>query len=173
MPVKRNNTRRSDESSSASQRAVSRVRSEGLRLPDKPDEGVPRLPRDLSEVSDVVLMRLLSEYTQWLSYLGTIVAQAEIDEQEAENQAESLGDMIMVKNWGGTSSDRVSLAKAHRGIDPEYLQRRSAFAEAKAYRKMIGRLYDNVDGEKFTVSRELTRRIGREPVERRDRRWNT
>lgn len=176
MTVKRKTTTESsldNASSSVRQQALSRVRREGLLLPPKPDEGAPRLPRELSEISDPVLMTLLSEYTQWASYLGTIVVQAEIDEQEAENTAETLGATIMVKNWGGGRDDRVSLAKAHRETDPEYLKARAVWAEAKAYRKLIGRLYDNVDGEKATVSREITRRVGREPVERRDRRWNT
>jgi hypothetical protein len=149
------------------------VRSNGLLLPRKPEEGVPRLPWDITDLTDMQLMQLLSGYTQWASYLGIVVAQAEIDEMEAENNMETLGAQIMVANWKGTSADRVTLAKATRETDPEYLKARTAYAEARAYRKMVCRLYDNVDGEKATVSRELTRRVGREPAERRDRRWNT
>lgn len=153
--------------------AVARVRSSGLELPSKPDDGVPRLPADITELTDAQLMQLLSAYTQHASWIGIVVAQAEIDETEAENNMETLGAQIMVKNWGGTSADRVSLAKACRETDPEYLKLRASHAALKAFRKMVGRMYDNVEGEKFTVSRELTRRIGREPAERRRDRWST
>lgn len=142
-------------------------------LPLKPDDVVPRLPRDPTELTDSQMMELLARYTAHASYIGTMVAMAEIDEAEAENNMETVGATIMVKNWGGTSADRVSLAKAHRETDPEYLKARAVHSEAKAYRKLVSRLYDNVDGEKATISRELTRRVGREPAERRDRRWNT
>lgn len=149
------------------------MRSNGLELPGKPEDSVPRLPRDITDVTDSQLMELLSRYTQHSSYLGIVVAQAEIDETEAENNMETLGAQIMVANWGGTSADRVTLSKAHRETDESYLAARSAYAEARAYRKLVGRLYDNVDGEKATVSREITRRVGREPAERRNARWNT
>lgn len=149
------------------------MRAVGLTLPSQPDDVVPRLPRDITERTDAQLMQLLSEYTQHASWIGIVVAQSEIDETEAFNNMETLGAQIMVKNWGGTSADRVSLAKAYRETDAEYLKMRAAHAAAKAYRKMISRLYDNVEGEKFTVSRELTRRIGREPAERRRDRWST
>lgn len=149
------------------------MRDAGLTLPIRPEDAVPRLPRDITERTDAQLMQLLSEYTQHASYVGVVVAQAEIDETEAFNNMETFGAQVMVKNWGGTSADRVTLAKAARETDPEYLKLRAEHSRAKAYRKMVGRLYDNIDGEKFTVSRELTRRIGREPAERRDRRWNT
>lgn len=118
-------------------------------------------------------MELLSRYTQHASFIGVVVAQAEIDEEEAENNMETLGAQIMVANWGGTSSDRVTLAKANRETNGEYLKARDTYAQARAYRKIVGRLYDNVDGEKATVSREITRRVGREPAERRNVRWNT
>lgn len=134
---------------------------------------MPRLPRDITELTDAQLMNLLARYTDWASFLNVIVAQAEIDEAEAAGDLETKGATIMVKNWGGTSGDRVTLAKAQRETDPDYLAMRAEHAKAKAYRKMIGSLYENVDGEKFTVSRELTRRIGREPAERRRDRWST
>lgn len=134
---------------------------------------MPRLPSDITELTDAQLMRLLSAYTDHSSYIGVVVAQAEIDETEAFNNMESLGAQIMVSNWKGTSAERVTMAKAARETDPAWIELRDIHANAKAFRKLIGRLYDNVDGEKFTVSRELTRRIGREPAERRRDRWST
>jgi hypothetical protein len=168
MPIHR---RKPGSSESASHKAVLRVRAEGLELPRKPDEGAPRLPRELSEISDRKLMSLFAEYTEWSSFLGTKVALAEIDETEKDNIYGDMRAAHMVRNWGGGKDDRVALSKAQSDTNPEVQQARDAYEEARAYRKMVGRFYDNMTSEAAVLSREITRRVGREPGERRTGRW--
>jgi hypothetical protein len=118
-------------------------------------------------------MRLLSEFTQWGSYLNTVVARAEIDESEAENLHGDLRAAKLVHNWGGGKDDRVTLSKAESDIDPHVRDARDNYEQARAYRKMVARLYENTCSEAAVLSRELTRRVGREAPERRERKYST
>lgn len=153
--------------------AQARLEREGLELPRKPKGEVPQLPHELAELSDDLLMRLFSRLTRWADYLAVQVTLAEIDEGSAESILGHAKAVVLVRDWGGTKEDRVTVARAEQTLDPDVRNALSVYQQAHAYRKMIGVLYSNVERDAGTVSRELTRRVGREPLERRDRRWNS
>lgn len=80
----------------------------------------------------------------------------------------------MVRDWGGSGKDRVTVAKAERSLDPDVMEQKQEVANRYAYRKMIGVLFINTEREAALVSRELTRRTGSyEAKPRRDVRWRS
>jgi hypothetical protein len=51
------------------------------------------------------------------------------------------------------------------------IEQQSRYNTARAHRKMLSTLADNMERAAMVISRELTRRVGREPIERRHRGW--
>lgn len=116
-------------------------------------------------------MQLFSKYVSWQNYLAVRVTEAEIAEATAQTELTVQQATAMVKSWTGTKEDRVAVAKAERELHPEVRAQQDRYDTARAHRKMLSTLADNMERAAAVVSRELTRRVGREPVERRHRGW--
>lgn len=157
------------ESARASLEARARARKEGLELPDKPKGDLPDLPRDLAELSDEDLMETFSEFTAWTNYVGGKFAIAEVDEEAAEAWLKKVEAMALVTANPGKGE--IMRAKAEQAVDPEVEDAREVRLNAYAYRKVLGALYENVQRSQAALSRELTRRVGRDGPERRNSRW--
>lgn len=127
---------------------------------------MPQLPEDIDELTDKLLMRLFMEFSAWAGYYGYRLAMAEVDEQEYENMLRVEEAKAIIRNWGGTSDARVTVAKAHRDADATVDAERQHLLEKKAVRKLIGTLHENVTRDMNLVSRELTRRTSYTPGER-------
>lgn len=143
----------------------------GIPLGDRPGNTVPTLPVDLADIDDRLLMQLFSKYIAWQNYIATRVTEAEIAEANAQTELTVAQSTAMVKSWTGTREDRVAMAKAERDLHPEVRGMQDRYDTARAHRKMLSTLADNMERAAMVVSRELTRRVGREPVERRHRGW--
>lgn len=158
-----------------SQRAAAELLKQGLYLPDAPgDEGIPRLQDidDLTSLSDEALMDVMSSMTAWAGYLSAQYALAVIDERCAEEVVAQAEALAIIREWGGASSDRVTIAKAQRTVDPDVIERKQDLLNKYAYRKLVEMQYQNVDREAAIVSRELTRRTsGADPKQRRTDRF--
>lgn len=80
--------------------------------------------------------------------------------------------MVLLSNWTGPKEDRVVVAKAQRDTDPEVTARREEHLRRYAVRKLTAMLFSNAERDASVVSRELSRRIGRQEVhERRVNKW--
>ena len=139
-----------------------------LPLPDRPNENrPPSLPSDLADLDDGELMSLMARLTRWSEWLNVRVTQIEAAEEGAKEQLEQVRNIAILSGEYGS----VTEAKAAAAQDPEVLEWQSKYNTEHAQRKLLKAMYDaNVD-RTFVVSRELSRRLGREPYERRDRRW--
>jgi hypothetical protein len=141
-------------------------------LPTRPEIEIPEIPRDLSEVSDKVLMTLFTDYVGWNNYLDVVRVDAEIEEANAETAVKVEEATAMVgAGWG--PKDKVTLARAERDVDPEVIAVRRRYEEARARRKMLTVLCGNLERGAALLSRELTRRVSRAPVEGRHAGWGT
>jgi hypothetical protein len=140
-------------------------------LGDKPGHAVPSLPVDLADIDDAKLMELFSLYVSWQNYIAVRVAQAEIAEAEAQTKLTVDQATALVKSWTGTKEDRVAVARAERELHPEVREQQDRYNTARAHRKMLTTLAENMERAAMVVSRELTRRVGRENTERRHRGW--
>lgn len=171
-PVARRRANLTLQMSEASETAAAKLKKQGLELPDKPESEIPRLPEDITEVGDENLMTLFVQLTAWAGFLSSQLACAFIDERAAENLVEVAEATSLIRDWGGTSKDRVTVAKAERMVDPDVQDQKQKHAEHYAYRKLVEVLYSNVDRDAAAVSRELTRRTsGADPKTRRADRW--
>lgn len=151
------------------ERAKARIEREQLQLPDRPrEERVPELEEDLADLSDADLMDELAIHTRWANYLNTQVALAEITEMSAERILNQVRNRARARSSGGSVTEH----KAKADLDEDVLEAAEEFENAKSYRKLLTSLYENTSSNASAVSRELTRRVGREGPERRDRKWN-
>lgn len=96
------------------------------------------------------------------------LAMAEVDERSAESQLAEYQAIASLRSEDKT----VNKAKARAYEDEDFIEARSAFQVAHAYRKLIEVSYENMDADSRLLSRELTRRVGREPRDERTRRWS-
>ena len=118
-------------------------------------------------------MNLFARYSAWANYIAVLLAEAEIGEANAATEWRVSQAEALVASWGGTKEERVTVAKAERELDPEVRAQEERYNNSRAHRKMLSTLADNMDRASALVSRELTRRLGRDQVERRLNRWTT
>lgn len=90
-----------------------------------------------------------------------------MDERFAAQRVERLAALQQIKNKGGS----VSAMKASTWADEDFGAAKEAEQEAYAYRKLVEALYNSVEKDSFVVSRELTRRIGRNDRDKRSDKW--
>lgn len=154
-------------------RAKAQLEIEGLHLAPKPKFSVPDVPTRITEMDDKALMNLFVRHTRWRGFLSGQQALAEVDERFAEDHLKVLEAKALIRDWGGSKEDRVAVARAERMNDPEVQDAMERVQGAYARRKLVQAMADASDKNVSLISRELTRRVGMEPTERRDRRWST
>jgi hypothetical protein len=154
-------------SSLAAQRELEK---QGLGNPPPRPVGEPPVlvADELTELRDRELMRLMTLLNQWAGFLGYQLSAAQVDERCAEKEVEKLTAFAQIRNKGGS----VSAMKAGANADENLVAAKQAEQEAYAYRKLVEALYNAVDKDSFVVSRELTRRIGRNDRDRRQDRYS-
>lgn len=149
-------------------KAAGALEDRELFLPTRPQGNVPALPDDPTELHDSALMSLFSSLTEWVGYMGTQLAAAEVDERSSSDALEQHKALSAVRN---ASEKTVTAAKARAYEDPAFVEAQEAYRERHAYRKLLEGLYKATEAKSTLLSRELTRRVGREPREGRAGRW--
>ena len=144
-------------------------------LPARPREPIPEVPEDITGLGDEDLIGLMTLLTRWSEHLGVQLAMAEVDERWAEAAMEKER---AIASLAGTDSDlEAGVAKAHaytasrakaKAYESEdFLEAEEKYYEAMSYRKLVAVLYNNSERWSALLSRELTRRVNRDPRERR------
>lgn len=152
------------------QKTVRRLRVKGLKLPQRPGEDAPELPPDLTELPDDALMSTFVELTNWSEFAGTRLAQAAVDEKQAETNLDRYRAIAAVK---AKSEKSVTAQKAAAAADPEVHEFMDTYNTAYATRKLLESIYNGLNAKAAVVSRELTRRVGRNDRESRAQRWSS
>ncbi len=143
-----------------------------VNLPPRPEFPLPELPVHLSTLSDDMLMELFVQFTLYANYAAGRLTRAEVKESEAEHALEVARASYMVGTWTGESSERVTISKAQALVDDEVEKAWEAYHQARAQRKLLGVVAASCERSAQVVSRELTRRVGRQEVhERRVGKW--
>lgn len=151
--------------------AIKYVANKGFRLAKKPDNEIPDLPRDITDLGDEDLMDLFVQLTSWTDHLSSQLAIAAIDEREADRSVSVAESQAMLNNWKGGTGDRVAVAKAMIAVDPTVIALVKDLDEKHAYRKLLETLFQNVERDSALVSRELTRRTSDSGLSSRKRRF--
>lgn len=143
------------------------VEKDGLDLPEKPEFTLPKLPTNLTDLSDDRLMRLMAKFARFQDYVDGQLKAVEIDEALAESRLEYQRAKYLVRTWEGNSSDKVTIAKAQAAVDPVVQKVADIHQTLRYKRKFMNVMADSLARDAAVLSRELSRRIGRDPVERR------
>jgi hypothetical protein len=152
-----------------STRTTQKMGRKGLKLRSRPEDDMPDLPANLTELNDDKLMELFVELTRWAEYAGTQLAAAAVDEKDAEAHLERCKAMAAVK---AKNEKSVTAQKAAAASDEEVLDADAEYRKNYAVRKLTEAIYSGADRKAAVVSRELTRRIGRSDRESRVTRWS-
>lgn len=139
-----------------------------MPLPEEPDDEVPRLPDDITGINDRRLMTLLSVFVAWQNYANAELARAEIIEEQAERHMKSVTALAMLRIDAKTVTEQKNVAQDR----PEVVAATEVWLTAYARRKLLKVAAEGYENMGFVVSREITRRIGRDPQERRNVRMN-
>jgi hypothetical protein len=137
-------------------------------LPPRPQERIPEVPDDITELGDRSLVAMMTLLTRWAEHLGVQLAMAEVDERWAEAAMEKERALALLD---GTAKD-VTQRKAKAYESEAYLEAEEKYHEAMAYRKLVSVLFTNAERWSALLSRDLTRRVNRDPRERRVDRHN-
>lgn len=130
-------------------------------LPDRPSASIPDLPHDMDDLSDSDLMEAYREFVAWVSFAKAELVKAEIAEEYEAHTLRVTEAHCLIQQWDTESkSDRVTLAKARRDVDPQVVSQQEALLAARAYRKLSEALFDRCERGAQLLSRELTRRVG-------------
>jgi hypothetical protein len=135
------------------------------RFDPEPNYDIPEVPWDITDISDALLMEHFSKQLAWQNYLATQVAKAEIEEADAESFLKTKEAVVML------TGKKVTEARAERDVDENVIAARDRYLVAKAKRKLLQVTMENRDRCVNLISRELTRRVGREGSIRRSDRW--
>lgn len=114
-------------------------------------------------------MELYSEFVSWTGYAGYVVAQSEIDERKAERYLQRVADRYSIVH---KKEKTVAATKALVQQEPEYLDAEDALDVAYATSKLTKSVYTHLEKCANTVSRELSRRIARNDLDRRNDKYN-
>jgi len=112
-------------------------------------------------------MNLLVKFTKYQDYVSGQLAETEIDESSAEAMLDLAKAKSLSKGWSKDSNSRVAVQKAEAQSNPEVIRLTESHAMFKARRKLLTIMADSMARDAAVVSREISRRIGRDGPERR------
>lgn len=144
----------------SSTRAVRRIKTDGLELPERPDYKMPQIPEDITATSPEELMELFAEVTSWLDYAEVQLAAAEIDEKYEQLVLEEIKAHEQVEASKSDTRTDVTTKKAMAYESEDFIEQRDKAHNAFGYRKMAETIYNRLERARFIISREITRRTG-------------
>jgi hypothetical protein len=131
----------------------------------RPEYDIPEIPQHLTEITDMHLMDLFAQYVAWQNFVDQEYVSMEI----AEVRAQSAKDVATARAMVVSDAKQVTQQKAISSIATEEIN--DMWVTAKANRKAVGIQKDALERLANLVSRELSRRIGRGPTQRRSDRF--
>ncbi len=127
----------------------------------RPEYDIPEIPLNLTEISDADLMSLFAQFVAWQNFIDQKSVGIEIE----ETRAQSRKDIAVARSLTASEEKQVTRQKAEATIEVQ--RSNDEWITAKASRKAIGIQKDALERLANLVSRELSRRIGRGPTQRR------
>lgn len=121
----------------------------------------------MTVVPDTDLMEAFSEQIAWQNHLAVKVAEADIEEAEAEAHLDTVKAVAMLS----APTDKLNQQRLARDADEVVAQAKKDLRVVHARRKLLQVMMENRERAANLISRELTRRVGREGPQRRNDRW--
>lgn len=120
---------------------------------------MPKLPRDLGDLSPAHVTQQMNKWSQWLAYIKTQLALAEIRWREAEDQYKKkvTVELVLAKS-GAAAKATITSLRAEIEIRDDVLKMNDRERVLDAKRKLLQAVHDGADQNYKLLSRELTRR---------------
>lgn len=147
-----------------------------ISLSPRPRGDFPDLVRsgvDLTMLADDALMEELRNLTAWIDHTAGQLALQEVDERFAESWYDHTYSRVLSDTMAGKTKNEasVTLCKAETTSSSQVMEARSNRDVIYARRKLMQTVVANLERDAFAISRELSRRIGRDGPVRRSERW--
>jgi len=156
---------------SISENVLTTLSELGFSISPRPEEKMPILPRDITELPDEDLMDLFVHYTQWNDHLAGAYAIAVVNEREAESLLKGTEAELLLTNWTGAKGDRITYIKAQIQASDKIKKLVHDLDTKYAIRKLIETRTQNIERDANVVSRELTRRTSDGGLRSRQRKF--
>ena len=114
-------------------------------------------------------MEIFAAYIAWANFIDVRRVEAEIEEATVETEIKVLTAQYMLSD----PTAKVTTLRAEKDLDPQVLAAQGRYDVVHARVKMLTVLSNNMERGAALLSRELTRRVGRAPVEGRAASWGT
>jgi Zn-dependent oligopeptidase len=135
---------------------------------ERPEDAVPDIPEDITELTDQQLMQLMGAYTAWTTYAAHRKAGSARNLRSAEQHLRYVTALASVR----ASAERtVAGRKAVAQADPEVQQAETEVADAVDLAEAIDIVWENTKIKIQLASRELSRRIAQHGHETRVAKW--
>jgi hypothetical protein len=115
-------------------------------------------------------MEIFAAYVAWANFIDVRRIEAEIEEANVETELKLMSASLMLTD---DPKAKVTLLRAEKDLDPEVVAAQARLLQVHARVKMLTVLVGNMERGAALLSRELTRRVGRSPVEGRAASWGT
>jgi Zn-dependent oligopeptidase len=140
----------------------------GFTPEERPEDTVPDIPEDITELTDQQLMQLMGAYTAWTVYAADRKAASLRDLRNAEKHLRYVTALASVR---ATSERTVAGRKAAAQADPEVQQVETEVADAVDLAEAMDVVWENTKIKIQLASRELSRRIAQHGHEQRAAKW--
>jgi len=141
----------------ASNRAIDKLKDQGLTLNENYSYDAPVLPQDVTSMADQDLMDLYAKYVAYLEFINLQVWCANTDKAEAEK------DMTLVKAQKKLSlkanGTPLALIDSEIEVDLDYRAVANKFQELSNYHALIDMMSERLSKDISFINREITRRV--------------
>lgn len=153
-----------------SKEAIDSLNEQGIDLATDAELEQPKLPTDITTISDEDLMELYTKFVAYSDWINTQLSCALVDEKDLERRIEFEQAHKFLELHSGKSTT-VTLVKAQVDADPEIESLKQEHMKKYAYRKLIETMANNYDRGSSVCSRELTRRTANDTFKTRARKF--
>jgi hypothetical protein len=113
-------------------------------------------------------MSVFSRYVAWENFIAEELVRAEVEELRATNSLKIAEARFLSLFTSDKKSPTVTEAKSAAKLDPVVEAASDRLVMAYALRKVLSEQQGSLARTASFISRELSRRIGRDPVDRRN-----
>jgi hypothetical protein len=135
---------------------LSAISSQGFGISQEFYGMTPQMPKDITDLDDLGVMRLWQEHIAYSEFILAQVTVAEMDEQAAKKKLDLIEARYSAKHTQPKMT--VSAIKALVMAEQEVIDADYEYSVAHNYRKGMDMLHTNVSNQCNFISRELTRR---------------
>lgn len=158
-----------------SARVAADLARQELDPPEQPKRASAEISEDISDAEDRTLIGMMVNQTAWADYAAGQLAVAEIDLEEIESAMRQMREQHLVTTYDDHAAEDapeskkkgVTVRKAELFGQETYKTLESGRLNAYARRRLLLARFESFSRREAVLSRELTRRTGRDGPQRR------